>query len=69
MAKKPDINLRVTNVHGMHGSDTETLWLNGFSCLGDYSQEHLAFIKEHSLFQPTTARQINIFPMIVFIRV
>lgn len=37
--------------------------------IGDYSQEHLAFLKEHSLFQHTTAGQINIFPMIVFISV
>lgn len=37
--------------------------------IGDYSQENLAFLKEHRLSQPTTVRQINIFPMIVFISV
>lgn len=29
--------------------------------IGDYSQERVAFLKEHSLFRPTTAEQINIF--------
>lgn len=37
-----------------------------FTATGHYPIEHLAFLKEHSLFLPTTAEDINIFTMIVF---